>query len=88
MEYYEKTVYNILGKDIGMILPKFGSMENNIELKHPKKQIISTLVSGFIGLAFEGILSYLQHKRQKALQQTMHTMNKRINIEFFIWKTL
>ena len=47
----------------------------------PKKQIISALISGFIGLAFEGILSYLQHKRQKALQQAMHTMNKRINIE-------
>ena len=33
VEYYEKTVYNILEKDIGMILPKFGSTENNIQLK-------------------------------------------------------
>ena len=82
VEYYEKTVYNILEKDIGMILPKFGNTENtDIKLKHPKRQIISALVSGFIGLAFEGISSYLQHKRQKALQQAMHTMNKRINIE-------
>ena len=46
-----------------------------------KRQIISALISGFIGLAFEGISSYLQHKQQKALQQAMHTMNKRINIE-------
>ena len=46
-----------------------------------KGQIISALVSGFIGLLFEGISSYLQHKQQKALQQAMHTMNKRINIE-------
>ena len=29
MEYYEKTVYNILEKDIGMILPKFGNTESN-----------------------------------------------------------
>ena len=29
VEYYEKTVYNILEKDIGMILPKFGNKENN-----------------------------------------------------------
>ena len=29
VEYYEKTVYNILGKDIGMILPKFGNTESN-----------------------------------------------------------
>ena len=33
VEYYEKTVYNILEKDIGMILPKFGNTENNIQLK-------------------------------------------------------
>ena len=63
MEYYEKTVYNILEKDIGMILPKIGSTESNdIQSKCPKRQIISALISGFIGLAFEGISSYLQHK--------------------------
>ena len=62
VEYYEKMVYNILEKDIGMILPKFGNTENNIKSKCPKRQIISALISGFMGLAFEGILSYLQHK--------------------------
>ena len=62
VEYYEKMVYNILEKDIGMILPKFGNTENNVQLKHPKRQIISALISGFIGLAFEGISRYLQHK--------------------------
>ena len=45
-----------------MILPKFGNTENNMQLKRPKRQIISALVSGFIGLDFEGISSYLQHK--------------------------
>ena len=39
------------------------------------------MISGFIGLAFEGISSYLQHRQQKALQKAMHTMNKRANIE-------
>ena len=62
MEYYEKMVYNILEKDVGLILPKFGNTETNIHSKCPKRQIISALISGFIGLAFEGILSYLQHK--------------------------
>ena len=37
VEYYEKTVYNILEKDIGMILPKFGNTENNVQSKCPKK---------------------------------------------------
>ena len=40
VEYYEKTVYNILEKDIGMILPKFGNTENNVQSKRPKRQII------------------------------------------------
>ena len=82
VEYYEKMVYNILEKDIGMILPKFGNMENNVQSNCPKRQIISALISGFIGLAFEAISSYLQHKWQKALQWDMNTMNKRINIEW------
>ena len=81
MEYYEKMVYNILEKDIGLILPKFGNTVTHEQLNCLKRQITSALISGFIGLAFKGILSYLQHKRQKALQQAMHTMNKRINIE-------
>ena len=81
VEYYEKTVYKILEKDIGMILPKFGNTDNNIPLKCPKRQIISALISGFIGLAFEGVSSYLQHKLQKALQLAMHPINKRFNIE-------
>ena len=33
VEYYEKTVYNILEKDIGMILPKFGNTENYMQSK-------------------------------------------------------
>ena len=81
VEYYEKKVYNILEKYIGLILPKFGNMETNVQSKCPKRQSISALISGFIGLAFEGISSYLQHKQQKALQQAMHTLIKRINIE-------
>ena len=62
MEYYEKMVYDILEKDIGLILPKFENKETNVHPKHQKRQIISALISGFIGLAFESISSFLQHK--------------------------
>ena len=62
-EYYEKTVYNILEKDIGMILPRFGNTDSDMLSKQPKRQMLSALISRFIGLAFEGISSYLQHKR-------------------------
>ena len=81
VEYYKKTVYDILKKDIGLILPRFEDREKNVNQKCQKRQIISALISGFIGLAFEGISSFLQHKRGKPLQQAMHTMNKRVNIE-------
>ena len=33
VEYYEKTVHNILEKDIGMILPKFGNTESDMQSK-------------------------------------------------------
>ena len=62
VDYYEKMVYEILEKDIGMILPKFEDREQNMKPKRQKRQIISALINGFIGLAYEGISSFLQHK--------------------------
>ena len=41
-------------KDIGLILPRFEDREKNVNQKCQKRQIISALISGFIGLAFEG----------------------------------
>ena len=68
VEYYEKMVYDILEKDIGLIVPRFENKETNVHSKCQKRQIISALIiSGFIGLAFEGISSFLQHKQEKAL---------------------
>ena len=40
VEYYEKTVYEILEKDIGLILPKFEDREKNIKQGCQKRQII------------------------------------------------
>ena len=77
----KKTVYEILEKDIGLILPKFEDRERNVKQKRQKRQIISALISRFIGLAYEGISSFLWYKQEKALQQAMHTMNKRASIE-------
>ena len=81
VEYYKKTVYEILERDIGMILPKFEDREKKLKQKRQKRQIISALISGFIGLAYKGISSFLQHNQEKALQQAMHTMNKKPSIE-------
>ena len=41
VEYYEKTVYDILEKDVGLILPRFEDREKNVHQKCQKRQIIS-----------------------------------------------
>ena len=62
VEYYEKTVYDILEKDIGQIYLYLKIEKKNVNQKCQKRQIISAFISGFIGLAIEGIASFLQHK--------------------------
>ena len=50
---YNNTAHNILEKEIKLLLP---------QVKRKQKcGIITTLVSSFIGLAYEGISSFLQH---------------------------
>ena len=48
---YNKTAYNILENEIRPLLP---------QISKQKCGIITTLVSGFIGLAYEGISGFLQ----------------------------
>ena len=48
---YNTTIYNILEKEIKPLLP---------QISRQKHGIITTLVSGFIGLAYEAISSFLQ----------------------------
>ena len=43
--------------------------------------IVTTLVSGFIGLAYEGISSFLQRKHENALQKAVLAMNNKANIQ-------
>ena len=50
---YNITIYNILENEIKPLLP---------QISRKKCGIITTLVSGFIGLAYEGIPSFLQQK--------------------------
>ena len=51
---YNNTAHNILEKEIKLLLP---------QIKRKQKHgIITTLMSSFIGLAYEGISSFLHHK--------------------------
>ena len=69
---YNTTVYTILTNEIRPLLPCISKQ---------KCGIVTTLVSGFIGLAYEGISSFLQRKHEDALQKAMIAMNKEVNFQ-------
>ena len=70
---YNHMALNILENEINLILPQV-----------PRKQkhgIITTLVSSFIGLAYEGISRFLHHKRNKALHKAVEAMDNKVTIQ-------
>ena len=69
---YNITVHNILENEIKPLLP---------QISRQKCGIITTLVSGFIGLAYEGISSFLQQKCENALQKAVNAMTNQANIQ-------
>ena len=70
---YNNTTHNILAKEIKLLLPQVS--------KRQKCGIITTLLSSFIGLAYEGIASFLQHKMNNALHKAVNAMNSEANIQ-------
>ena len=59
------TAHQILKNEVDFILPKFYTECRD------KRGIFSAIISGFIGLAFEGISTFLHHKRDNALQRSV-----------------
>ena len=53
--------HHILKNEVDLMLPKF------YEGQKSKRGIFGALISGFIRLSFEGISSFLHHKRHNAL---------------------
>ena len=43
--------------------------------------MFSTIISGFVGLAFEGISSFLHNRRHKALHTAVCAMNSNVDIQ-------
>ena len=76
IDYYNQTAYNLLQNKIGLILPNFNNRK-----KRFLTTILGTIASKVIGLAFEGISSFLHHKRQKALKKAVNALNSRTNID-------
>ena len=76
IEYYNHTVYNILEKEIGLILPTYGRRN-----KRFIGAILGGIASSMIGLAFEGISSSLHHKRHKALTKAVNVMKEKAGLQ-------
>ena len=70
---YNNTVHNILEKEIKLLL--------RLVKRKQKCRIITTLVSSFIGLAYEGISSFLHHKQNDALHKAVNAMHEKANIQ-------
>ena len=77
IEYYNKTPYGILEKEIGLILPTYNNKRN----KRFIGTLLGSLASGVIGLAFEGISSFLHHKRHKALTKAVNIMKEKAELQ-------
>ena len=58
-----------------LILPTFPTQDRQ------KRGIITSLITGFIGLAYEGILSFLHHKRQKALHKAVNAIDNKVDLQ-------
>ena len=63
------TAHHILKNEVDLILPKFNEGQKN------KSGIFSAISAGFIGLAFEGISSFLYNRRHKALHKAVKAMS-------------
>ena len=66
---HNSTAHHILKNEVDLILPKFYTKQRN------RRGIFGMIISGFIGLAFERISSFLHHKRHKALHKAVKAMS-------------
>ena len=77
IEYYNKTTYDILEKEIGLILHTYNNKKN----KRFIGTLLESLASGVIGLTVEGISSFLYHKRHKVLTKTVNIMKEKSDLQ-------
>ena len=75
IEYCNQTAYEIITNELALILPTFTKQERQ------KGGILTSIITGFIGLAYEGISSFLHDKRPKALHKAVHAMENKVDIK-------
>ena len=72
---HNNTTHHILKNEVDLILPNFPEGQKN------KRGIFSAIITGFTGLAFEGISSFLHNIRHKALHKALKAMSIQTEIK-------
>ena len=81
MDFYKKQIsaYNHMShkilNEISLILPNYPKGRKE------KRGIITSLITGFIGIVYEGISSYLHNRRQEALHKAFIAMENKVNLQ-------
>ena len=68
VQFYNQNTYNILQNEINLILPTRNEPNRK---KRFLSAVLGTVTSKIIGLVFQGISSFLHHKRHKALNKAI-----------------
>ena len=82
IDFYKKQIssYNCIShkilNEISLILPNFPKPRKE------KRGIITSLITGFIGLAYEGISSYLHNRSQNAMHKAFVAMENQVNLQY------
>ena len=66
---------DILTNELALILQTFNKQNRQ------KRGIITYLITGFIGLAYEGISSFLHYRRQKALHKAVQAIDNKVDLQ-------
>ena len=72
--YYNETATHMTN-ELALLLPTFTKQDRQ------KRGIITSFITGFIGLAYEGISGFLHHKRQRALHKAFHAIKNKVNLQ-------
>ena len=73
--YYNWTACEIITNELALILSIISKQERQ------KRGIITSLITGFISLAYEGISSFLHYKRQKVLHKAVQAMENKVDLQ-------
>ena len=73
VKFLNDTVHHILKNKIDLIWPQFPTKQ--------RRGIITTLISGFIGLAYGDISSFLHNRRHKSLHKAVKAIESKTTVQ-------